>query len=189
MLVPKCSSFKTCCFKTFSSTTCCFKMVYSPFQTIFKYFRQEDLNSNARVRARRSIHWAISADNNNWSRSPFGLRPQPVTRFCVSSPSSHLRRLISLTGFSCCHFLLSSVGCPRKWHFGTPRNTEFYAEVISGKTSQNFRRNHLRNSVKFLEISCRQNSVDTIVISGRGLEGLRDPRPTEPAALGTPGSV
>ena len=50
------------------------------------------------------------ADDNSRSGGPFGLRPQPATRFRVSSPSSRLRHLISLAGFACCRFLYSSVG-------------------------------------------------------------------------------
>ncbi len=62
------------------------------------------------------------------------------------------------------HLANPQLGCPRKWHFGIPRNTE----VISGTIPRNFaefRRNFAKITSevkKFRGIPCRRNSVDTL---------------------------
>jgi hypothetical protein len=63
------------------------------------------------------------------------------------------------------------VGCPRKWHFGIPRNTEVISGAIPAKfrgiprNFAEFRRNcaEITSEVKkFRGIPCRRNSVDTL---------------------------
>jgi hypothetical protein len=63
------------------------------------------------------------------------------------------------------------LGCPRKWHFGIPRNTEVISSAIPAKfrgiprNFAEFRRNwaEITSEVKkFRGIPCRRNSVDTL---------------------------
>ncbi len=63
------------------------------------------------------------------------------------------------------------IGCPRKWHFGIPRNTEVISGSIPAKFRgiprifAEFRRNwaEITSEVKkFRGIPCRRNSVDTL---------------------------
>ncbi len=69
-------------------------------------------------------------------------------------------------------FQLLHLGCPRKWHFGIPRNTEVISGAIPAKfrgiprNFAEFRRNcaEITSEVKkFRGIPCRRNSVDTLV--------------------------
>ncbi len=64
-----------------------------------------------------------------------------------------------------------ALGCPRKWHFGIPRNTEVISGAIPAKFRgippyfAEFRRNcaEITSEVKkFRGIPCRRNSVDTL---------------------------
>jgi hypothetical protein len=66
------------------------------------------------------------------------------------------------------------VGCPRKWHFGIPRNTEVISGTIPAKfrgiprNFAEFRRNFAKITSevkKFRGIPCRRNSVDTLSMS------------------------
>ncbi len=70
------------------------------------------------------------------------------------------------------------LGCPRKWHFGIPRNTEVISGSIPAKfrgiprNFAEFRRNwaEITSEVKkFRGIPCRRNSVDTLARTGRDL--------------------
>ncbi len=65
----------------------------------------------------------------------------------------------------------AQVGCPRKWHFGIPRNTEVISGSIPAKfrgiprNFAEFRRNlaEITSEVKkFRGIPCWRNSVDTL---------------------------
>ncbi len=65
----------------------------------------------------------------------------------------------------------TQVGCPRKWHFGIPRNTEVISGAFPAKfrgiprNFAEFRRNcaEITSEVKkFRGIPCRRNSVDTL---------------------------
>ncbi len=67
--------------------------------------------------------------------------------------------------------LEAHLGCPRKWHFGIPRNTEVISGSIPAKfcgiprNFAEFRRNwaEITSEVKkFRGIPCRRNSVDTL---------------------------
>ena len=84
------------CFETCTSKNCLFLQSSNYLKSL-----TEIRTRFVRVEVRRSINWAMVADTMCRSGGPFGLRPRPATRFCGSSPSSRLRRLISLTGFAC----------------------------------------------------------------------------------------
>ncbi len=66
------------------------------------------------------------------------------------------------------------IGCPRKLHFGIPRNTEVISGAIPAKfrgiprNFAEFRRNcaEITSEVKkFRGIPCRRNSVDTLLVN------------------------
>ncbi len=82
-----------------------------------------------------------------------------------------------------CLFYSFYLGCPRKWHFGIPRNTEVISGSIPAKfrgiprNFAEFRRNwaEITSEVKkFRGIPCRRNSVDTLILP------CTDPPPPPP---------